>query len=85
MLIYIVFWYYYLVCVDPPAAPAYSETTPMDISGQFLAGDKIAYSCEGDLSPDEPTTIICEDMGPPMAVWSASQIPVCSKLIITKL
>ena len=74
----------YVVCVDPPTAPAYSQTTPTDISGQFLAVDTIEYSCDGDLSPDESTTITCEDMGPPMAVWCRTLISDCSKLIITR-
>ena len=74
----------FIVCVNRPDAPAYSQTTPMDISGQFLVGDEIVYSCDGDLTPDEPTTITCEDLGPPMAVWSTTLIPDCSKLIITR-
>ena len=66
--------------MDPPTAPAYSQTTPPDISGQFLAGDEIEYSCNGDLSPGEPTAITCQDMGPPRAVWSTTLVPNCSKL-----
>ena len=58
---------------------------PNGIIGQFLAGDEIVYSCNGDLIPDEPTTITCQDMGPPMAVWSTALLPNCSKLIITTL
>ena len=69
----------------PPTPPANSQTTPTDISGQFLAGDEIAYSCDGNLSPGESTTITCVDNGVTIAVWSASEIPKCSKLIITKL
>ena len=61
--------------MDPPTAPAYSKTTPTDISGQFLAGDEIVYSCNGDLSPDEPTTITCVDNDLAMAAWVASQVP----------
>ena len=71
--------------MDPPTAPAYSQTNPTDISGQFLAGDEIGYSCNGDLIPDESTTITCQDLGPPMAVWSTTLLPNCSKLIITRL
>ena len=70
----------YLVCVDPPTQPAYSQTTPMDISGQFLAGDSIEYSCDGDLTLDELTIVMCEDNGPPRAVWSTTMLPDCSKL-----
>ena len=71
----------YLVCVNPPTAPAFSQTTPTDINGQFLDGDTIAYSCDGDLTPDELTTITCNDNGPPRAVWSTTIIPDCSKLL----
>ena len=73
----------YVVCLGPPTAPEYSQTTPTDISGQFLAGDTIEYSCNGDLTPDESTTITCEDSGLEMAVWSESQISNCCRLIMT--
>ena len=68
----------------PPTAPANSQTIPTDISGQFLAGDEIAYSCDGDFSPGEPTIITCQDMGPPRAVWSTTLVPNCRKLIVTR-
>ena len=51
-MFYGLYGYCYLVCVNPPTAPTFSQTTPTDISGQFLAGDTIAYSCDGDLTPD---------------------------------
>ena len=75
---------YYLVCADPPTAPAYSWTIPPNISGQFLVGDTIVYFCNGDLTPNEPTTTTCQDLGPLMAVWSTTLVPNCSKLIITR-
>jgi len=75
-----------LVCKSPPAAHLHSTTTPSDITGQFLAGDTIVYSCNGDLIPDAPTTLTCTDhadQGTNLAIWlpdlSLAPIPECSK------
>jgi len=58
-------------------------TTPADIDSQFLAGDTIEYSCNGDLIPDAATTLTCIDNGPTEAVWDrdvvANPLPMCSK------
>jgi len=57
-------------------------TIPSAITGQFLSGDTIDYSCNGDLIPDAPTTLTCMDTGI-MAEWlpdvTTTPLPTCSK------
>ena len=63
-------------------------TIPADISGLFLAGDEIQYSCQGNLLPDEPDISTCTDLGFPLASWSIidlSQLSVCSKCFKTTM
>jgi len=74
----------YLVCVIPPPAQDYAITTPSDINGQFLAGDSIQYSCNGNLVPDDAATSTCSDGEANLATWSFASIadlPVCSKYL----
>jgi len=75
----------YLVCDIPPPAQDYATTIPPNISGQFLAGDSIQYSCNGNLVPDDAATNTCSEGGANLAAWSFASIadlPVCSKYIM---
>jgi len=71
-----------LVCDTPPNPDPNSMTTPTDITGVFLAGDTIEYSCNGDLIPDAPVILTCTDIGQALAVWFTTTIfSNCSKYI----
>jgi len=70
------------VCETPPAAQANAVTIPSNLTGQFLAGDTIDYSCNGALIPSDPTTLTCIDDAP-LAKWlpdtETMPLPDCSK------
>jgi len=74
--------YLYLVCATPPDAQDNAVTIPADITGQFVVGDQIVYSCNGDLAPNTGTVNTCLDNGPPLATWQfpmMSGLPTCRK------
>jgi len=57
-------------------------TIPSELTGQFLAGDTIDYSCNGALIPSDPTTLTCTHEAP-LAKWlpdtESTALPICSK------
>jgi len=76
-------YFSYLVCETPPDAQDNAVTFPAVITGQFLVGDQIVYSCNGDLIPDTGTVNTCLDNGPLLSTWQISMtngLPECSKI-----